>query len=295
MHLSRLLLHTAPEQRLPAMQQIATQQDVSVGTVQAAMQYLLSEQIVSVENRGRLGAFVQSLDYPRLWVLAQQRAMTAILPMPYSRHLEGLATGLRETFDRLSLDLALRFMRGSTARTERLHAQQCDWVVTSRYAAEAAWAHGFDTEIILALGEDTYTVNHVLVLNGHDRLLPDMRVGIDTHSSDHAYVVRQISRGTPVNMVEIDYSTGIDRLLLGEIDATVWTEQDLPVLPDHVQVRQVDDDLFEREHLQKLGEAVIIALPDAAPVAHILKATLDPDLLRATQRSVIAGQRRATY
>jgi len=293
--LARILLNAAPGERLPAMQQIATEQDVSVGTVQAAMQYLQTEQVVEIENRGRLGGFVQQLDYLRLWSLAYRRTMTAMLPMPYSRRLEGLAASLRETFDASSFDLALRFMRGSTARIQRLHAQQCDWVVTSRYAAEASWARGFDVEIVFALGAGTYTIGHVLVLNGSSTLQGGMRIGIDTHSADHAYMVRQLSRGVPVNFVEIDYSAGLDLLLSGEIDVVIWTERDLPVLPDHIHVQPIAGDLFDSDQIERLGEAVIISLPGVVAVKHILQNTLDAGRLREIQREVLEGRRRPTY
>lgn len=295
MHLARTLLESGPEQRLPAMKQIAEEQSVSVGTVQAAMQYLLNEQVVQVESRGRLGSFVQGLDYARLWALSEQRAMTAILPMPYSRQLEGLATGMRDAFDNQRLDLAMRFLRGSEARIERLHARQCDWVITSRYAAETAWAHGFDVEIALSLGMSTYTIDHVLLLNGSQSLEPDMRVGIDTHSADHAFVVRQVCRGIPVNMVEMDYSAGLDQLMTGRIQATMWTLQGLPSLPDYISVQPVTPDQLEHDYLKNLGEAVIITVPGDVAVQHVLRAALNPHQLRITQNAVTLGQRRAAY
>jgi hypothetical protein len=168
-------------------------------------------------------------------------------------------------------------------------------VVTSRYAAEAAWVHGFDVAIMLALGPGTYTVDHVLVLNSHDKLMPDMRVGIDTYSADHAYVVRLLSRGTPVDFVEIDYSISLELLLRGEIDATVWTEQDLPPLPNHIYTQSLNHSLADDEKLAQLGEAVIIGLPDVTPVAHVMQTALNVDALRSVQRAVIDGQRRPTY
>lgn len=293
--LAQLLLQTQPMGRLPAMQQIADEQAVSVGTVQSAMQYLQMANIVDVESRGRLGAFVQALDYLKLWTLANRRAMIGMLPMPYSRRVEGLATGLRWSFEDERFDVDMRFMRGSTARIQRLHAQQCDWVVTSRYAAETASVQGFDVQIILALGMGTYTVDHVLVLNGSETLQAGMRVGIDTFSADHAYVVRLLSRGIPVKFVEVDYSTSLDQLLRGEIDATVWTQHDLPVLPGHIHVQQVNNSFSTEAYFQQLGEAVIVGLKGSTAVAHVLKATLHVETLRTIQGDVLAGRRRPTY
>lgn len=292
---AQLLLRTRIGDRLPAMQQIASEKGVSVGTVQAAMQFLQSTGIVEVENRGRLGAYVRNLDYVRLWPLGMRRAMCGMFPMPYSRRVEGLATAMRQSFDHLGLNFEMRFMRGSTSRLQRLHGGQCDWVVTSRYAAESAWVHGFDVEILLSLGAGTYTVDHVLLLNGSDQLLPDMRVGIDTHSADHAYVVRLLSNGTPVNFVEIDYSNTIDLLIQGEIDATVWTEQDIPPLPDHIHTRPLNDSLNTDDKLTQLGEAVLVGLSTDTPVTYVIQSALKVDHLRDIQQRVVDGQIRATY
>lgn len=293
--LARLLLQTTPETRLPAMPTLALEQGTSVGTVQAAMQYLQASQCVTIDNRGRSGAFVQALDYPRLWELAHQRPMTAMLPMPYSRRLEGLATGLRATFDTHNFDVALRFVRGATARMQHLHTQACDWVVTSRYAAESASAHGFTVAVAVALGEATYTVDHVLVTREHHTLQAGMRVGIDSHSADHAMVVRRLCRGVPVTLVEIDYSTSLKQLSSGEIDATVWVKQDLPLLPEQFHIVPIDRNNFEDNQLEQLGEAVIVTLPDAVAVQHLLHATLDADHLGAIQSDVLTGRRRPTY
>ncbi|MAU11614.1 MAG: hypothetical protein CL607_17450 [Anaerolineaceae bacterium] len=294
-YLASILLNAEPGHRLVAMQQIADEQDVSVGTVQAAMQYLQNEHIVQVANRGRLGAFAQALDYPHLWALARQRPMSAILPMPYSLRVEGLATALRQAFDAHALDIQLRYMRGSTARIERLTSGQCDWVITSRYAAEAAAVSGFEVEPILALGPGSYTIEHVLLIKGADQLQPGMRVGIDTQSADHAYVVRLLSRGTPVSFVEIDYSTTIEQLLSGQIDATVWTEPDVPTLPEPFRALPVGATFAEDDKLGQLGEAVIIGLPAYEGVAHVVQAVLAVDSVREVQQAVVERQVRPTY
>lgn len=295
-YLASILLVAEPGHRLASMQQIADAQDVSVGTVQAAMQYLQTEGIAEIVNRGRLGAFAQVLDYARLWTLAQRRSMSAILPMPYSLRVEGLATALRQAFDKHPVDVELRYMRGSTSRIERLNAGQCDWVVTSRYAADAAAVSGFEVETIMALGPGTYTTDHVLLIRGEGGLQAGMRVGIDTHSSDHAYVVRLLSRGTPVNFVEIDYSTTIENMLAGHIDATVWTEPDVPRLPEPFHALPVGDVLEHDDKLAQLAEAVIVTLPayrDA--VQHVLQTVLNLDEVRQVQQAVAERQLRPTY
>ena len=154
--LAQLLLQAQVSDRLPSMQQIASEQGMSVGTVQAAMQYLQTEGVANVENRGRLGAFVREIDYVRLWSLAYRQNMIGLLPMPYSRQIEGLATGLRDACDAVDFAVDMRFVRGSMERIERLHARQCDWTIASLYALDYAHIQGFEAEVLLSFGANSY-------------------------------------------------------------------------------------------------------------------------------------------
>lgn len=292
--LAKLLLHHQIGDRIPAVQQIATDQGLSVGTVQAAISHLQALGFAEFEMRGRLGAFVQTLDYAGLWALAYRRPLIGALPMPYSKRFEGLATGLRAAFEGVRCDLDLRYSRGATARFAWLHGRQCDFAVVSRYAAETAWAHGFDVYPVVALGQDTYTVNQVLVLRG-GALRDGLRVGIDMHSADHAYMVRLLTKGYRVNFISIDYSTSIDLLLRGEIDATVWTAHDLPALPPDVTVINAADLAPTDEQAARLGEGVIVVLSDHLPARHALAAVVNVDDLRAVQTAVIEGRRLPAY
>src|SRR4051812_4159485 len=107
------LLSSAAGERIGRIQAYAERFDVSVGTVQMALSYLQSSGAADLDVRGRLGSFVRQLHYPLLWSLALNRPISGALPLPYSRHFEGLATGIRLQFEHQALDLDLRFMRGS--------------------------------------------------------------------------------------------------------------------------------------------------------------------------------------
>ena len=139
------------------------------------------------------------------------------------------------------------------------------------------------------------TVDQVLVINGQDSLTSEMRVGIDTLSADHAYIVRLMSRGIDVEFVKFDYSNGLDQLLRGEFDATVWTAADLPPLPEHITTQPIRNVIQTDAYLQKLGEAVILGRTDSKAVVNILQSTVDVSRVQQIQVEVLDRKRRPTY
>ena len=107
--LASQLLASKPGDSIQRVQDYAVSLDTSVGTIHSSLNYLQSIGAATLEGRGRLGTFVQGLDYPLLWSLAIRRPIVGAMPLPYTRRLEGLATGIRSQFDRPHLNLDLRF------------------------------------------------------------------------------------------------------------------------------------------------------------------------------------------
>jgi hypothetical protein len=288
------LLHAAAGDRIERIEAYAERFDVSVGTVQMALVYLMSSGAADLVMRGRLGSFVQTLHYPLLWSLALNRPISGALPLPYSRHFEGLATGIRLQFERQALDLDLRFMRGSAQRLQALASRTSDWALVSRFAAETAAAHGFEVDIVLLLGPESYMGQHMLLLRpGVSDLVDGMRVGVDMQSADHVYAVRAVIRGHHVELVDIDYSQGLRLLVAGAIDATVWSQENIPADLPIVTARPLN--LQADPALTRLSEGAIVINRGNRAMSHILYATLDLAQLRAIEQDVVRLVRRPAY
>lgn len=286
-----LLLYRVND-RVPSIQDYAEQLDASVGTVQSAVNYLQAESVVTLISRGRLGAFIENIDYCALWSIAKNRLMAGVLPLPYARQLAGLATALRAQFSNENMDSNFRYVRGSSTRMQMLQSNQCDWIVVSRYAAETASVHGFDLAIAIELGQRTYTIDQVLLVR--DEFAPELRdglrIGIDMNSPDHAYLVRSITRHYRITFVEIEYQRGLELLQSGEIDAAIWASTDLP--SSGVHIIQID---HQQERFQPLSEAVIVIRPDDMAVKHVLDEMITIDSVRQIQHEVMTSQRIASY
>lgn len=288
------LLHSAAGERIGRIQGYAERFDVSVGTVQMALSYLQSTGAADLEVRGRLGSFVRKLHYPLLWSLALNRPISGAMPLPYSRHFEGLATGVRLQFEHQALDLDLRFMRGSAQRLQALASRASDWALVSRFAAETAEAHGFEVDIVLLLGPASYMGQPVLLLRpGANGIEDGMRVGVDMQSADHVYSVRAVVRGHRVELVDIDYSQGLRLLVAGAIDATVWSQENIPAGPPIVTVCALN--LQTDSTLTRLSEGAIVVNRGNHAMFNLLNATLDLAQLREIEQEVVRLVRRPAY
>ncbi len=292
--LARILISAVQGGRLAPVQEYAARLEAGAGTVQAALDYLQKHGAVRLEARGRLGTHATELSYPLLWSLAFQRPIIGSMPLPYSRRFEGLATGLRQQFLREPVDLDLRFMRGAAQRMQALASHTSDWALVSRWAAETAEAHGFAVQIVMSLGPRSYMAGHSLLLpSSTGTLQAGMRVGVDMHSMDHVYLVRAISRGRQVELVPIDYSQGLDHLLSGAIDATVWSEEDIPT--DLTNLTIVPLDPQAEPALVPLSEAVIVVNKGNQATQYVLGAVLEHDELLRIQQDVLQRNRLPNY
>lgn len=289
--LARSLLERTPGDRITRVHEYAARLDASVGTVQAGLQYLTSVGAVRLEARGRLGTYVAAIDYPLLWSIAMHRPLVGALPLIYSRRLIGLATGLRTQFDRLPIDLELRFIRGAGQRVQALAAQQCDWALLSRRAA----MQYPEIDIVTELGPDTFMAQHALILRDAAAagIQNGMRIGVDPSSADHTLIVQTICREQRVEFVEIDYAQGLHLVISGVIDGTVWSHEDVPAEIANLQVLPLSANDYPE--LVALGTAVMVVDKGNRPVAALLSAAIEIHELRLIQNEVLERRRTPAY
>jgi hypothetical protein len=292
--LASALLHCAPGERIKRVQEYAADLDASVGTIQSALDYLQESGAAQLEARGRLGTFAQVLHYPLLWSLAQHRPMVGSMPLPYTKRLMGLATGVRSQFGRYPIDLDLRYMRGAMLRLQGLASREYDWALVSSFAAQTAGAHGFEVDILFTLSPDTYMADHVLLMRaGFAGIEDGMRVGVDAQSNDHTYLTRTLCRGKQVELIQIEYEQGLKQVLSGAIDATVWSNEDIP--PELGGLTTCPVNVAADPALAPLSEAAVIVSRGNHTATHVLGAVLDPAELLHIQQEVVRSARLPVY
>ena len=295
MGLARSLLEAVPGDRLLPVQEYADLFQAGAGTVQSALDFLQEVGAARLEPRGRLGTYVAAANYLRLWQISQHRPMIGVMPLPYLRHIEGLATALQAQFAAAEMSLSLRFMRGSTERLQALANGVIDWALVSRFAADTATAHGFVVDQCVSFGEQSYLEGHILLLRSHVNAaqLDDVRLGVDFLSADHVYISRTISRGKRVELVNIQYDQALDLLATGAIDAVVWTSLETPASLSNITAIPLS--AADNPMVASLSEAVIVVSRGNKAAANLLQAVLDAPAARTIQRAVIERLRVPSY
>jgi hypothetical protein len=282
------LLTMGEGDRLEPVRQLAATFGTGRGTIQAALKLLVDEGAVMLESQGKRGSFIRQVNQAKLLAIAGISPITGVMPVAYSRRFQGLATGLTRAFEQAGLPLVLAMLRGGRSRIHFLRTGRCDFAVISRLAWESE-TEKQDLRLALSFGPGSNVGEHVLLLARPDTggIVDGMRVGIDPSSHDHVRLTMAECQGKTVQLVEISYAQVITKLVSGEIDAAVW-DTGVPVpegLPLTVVPRR------QREPLGDLDtEAVLITRAEPGFLADLLARRIDPALVTAVQRQVLAGE-----
>lgn len=288
--IAKRMIPLQPGDRVPTVAALAQDLDSGVGTVQRAIGLLQESGALRLDARGKLGTFVASIDRPALWRAAQELLLIGLMPLPYTRRYEGLATGLREAFERLEIPFSLAFMSGAGNRLDTLRTRQ-GFAVVSRLAAERALAvGGGGFEIVEDFGPETYVEGHALVWRNRRRPRKP-RVGVDSHSVDQVELAR-LEFGADADFVDVPYLQVLDHLRRGEFDVTVWAKDALSAVDD----LDVSDLSSRSDPSQPANTSAVLVVAEGDDLtAGLIRAELDSEAVRETQRAVLVGDQPPRY
>ncbi|WP_445374543.1 GntR family transcriptional regulator YhfZ [Photorhabdus tasmaniensis] len=286
--LARYLLGECNGNRLKTIEELSSDYALSVGLVQLALKKLENSGAICVDRRGRNGSYLVSLDHKALLAHADIGNVVCVMPLPYTRLYEGLASGLKAQFDGIPFYFA--HMRGSDARVECLRNGIYDLAVVSHLAAQT-YLEQRDVCAVLGLGPHTYVGAHQLIYRkGGEQNI--RRVGLDHHSADQKIMTEVYFAGQDITLVSISYHESLDKVAKGDIDAVIWnvsreyelSSRELIAVPLH------GNPLFIQA-----SEAVILTRVDDIPIQQLLRTTVNKTELLAHQQRVLTGQQDPSY
>jgi hypothetical protein len=212
-----------PMGRLPRIQDLAKKIKLSVGTTQYGLNFLKGKNIISLVSRGHMGTFIKAINYHALQGLIGAAVKACVMPLPYSLRYEGLATAFSEQGNAKGRGkFFLAFMNGSGRRVKALLEKRYDCALMSRMAAEEHIGRGAAIKIATAYGPRSFLESHVLVFRTKSPA-GIKTLGLDRESLDQALLSKKILKTRPgIRVVHIAYTHIINRLLAGDVDATVW-------------------------------------------------------------------------
>ncbi|OYD06809.1 GntR family transcriptional regulator YhfZ [Paludifilum halophilum] len=287
--IARQLIGLPIGSRLPRIDDFVNALRTARGTVQGALKLLEESGAVQLDPRGHLGTFLTNKDQTLLWEIAGRNALVGVMPLPYSRRYEGLATGLVESFQLMNIPFHIAHMRGAHRRIEAVRNRRFDFAIVSRWAAEKTCQESIDLSVLQAFGEKTYVNRHGILFadQSEDRIRPGMRVGIDPSSPDQSDLTRAECRGLDIQWIEVNYMQLFPQLENGEIDAAVWNLDEIP------PTSKWGLGTFRSESAQSmsrlLSEATLLTRRPGEEVWAILKELPLKPIIQ-TQQSVLEGK-----
>jgi DNA-binding transcriptional ArsR family regulator len=284
------LIASEPGDRLPTVSQLAAELGTGVSTVQRALAILTQAGLVELDPRGKRGTYLRAIDRPGLWRAARQTVMIGLMPLPYTRRYEGLATGLRAELERLDVPFSLAFMSGAKSRLDAIGAGQ-QFAVISRLAAEQATDEGRPVTVCADFGPGTYVGGHALVWAGKRRKRAP-RVGIDLQSYDQRELARR-EFGDDAEYVDVPYLQVLEHLRAGHFDVTVWAQDALTDVHDLLVTELTSP--AAKAGLGRNTSATLVTAQGEATMSTLLRRELSVASVREIQEQVLAGTRVPRY
>ncbi|OCN03102.1 hypothetical protein A7X67_03870 [Clostridium sp. W14A] len=274
-------------ERIPTVEEFTREYEVSRGTIQTALTLLQEDRAISFQPRGHMGTFVKAINRPKLLELSGIKTVVGVMPLPYSKKYEGLATGLYTALQEKGLSAALAFMHGSNYRLNGLLEDRYDFAVMSFLTAKYYIDRGEPIEILENFGRYTYVGKHVLLLrDDFQGDYENCRVGIDHSSVDQKTLTQQFFAEKNVEYVPLIYSQIVPFLSIGKIDAAVWNLDDIDLAGNHLRYEPLDEKGINIVDT----EAVLVCKKDNLRISQIIQELLEKDRVLEIQKDVIDGK-----
>lgn len=232
---ARDLLTRVQGERIPTALQYQQLIGVGSGTVQKALRTLQVTGAVSLRSRGHVGTTLVSVDLPKLWALAALGAPTAVLPVPTSPELMGLARALRFEFRRLGIPFQALYTYGSSRRLALVESGEADFTALSATAAEEAVMKSDGAWFASSLGPHSYYYQRSWVVITRPGVDPNdrralRRVGVDRHSHDQTVLTEaEFPMSEGHRHIDGDYTYMPAKVATGKLDAMVWHKSALAI------------------------------------------------------------------
>ena len=295
MYLAReFIIHDIGD-RIKTVEEYADNFGTGRGTIQSAIKFLRDERAIDLESRGHLGTFMLSMDYKKLWDISGFETIMGVMPLPYSKRYEDLATGLYKAFEMANIPFSLAFMRGAGKRIETLGFGKYDFAITSKLAVDPKHSNFSSIEIISELGQESYVGKHVIIFadKKQNKILPNMRVGIDPDSIDQLILTKYECQGLKVDFVEISYAQIFHNLKNNLIDAAIWNGDELNEQLLDYGIVPLSNGNSNNEKEDTI--AVIVANKDNKILKDILTKRIKIEEISKVQEKVINGTMIPSY
>ncbi len=291
LRLSREFILLKEGQRIETVAEYSKKLKLGRGTIQTAFQYLENTGAIKFEVKGHLGTYIESMNYRKLWEISGLGNITGVMPLPYSRRYEGLATGFYMAFEKANIQFSMAYMRGGNKRVEALLQGKYDYAVMSKLAADIIMETNDDIDVALVMDSHSFVGGHRVLFAdpGKTEISDGMKIGIDSSSIDIAVLVKHECEGKNVKYMELTYNQILKSLQSKKIDAAVWSI-------DEIEDRTLSIPYGELKS-SKLAEyngantkAAIVVKKSNWGIGSLVKHVIDKAYIASIQNQVLEGK-----
>lgn len=282
--LARDLITKSKGDRILTIGEIAEKYNTGRGTVQSALNSLEEDHAVKLVSRGHLGTFIADINYDLLWEISDIGMVMGLMPLPYSKKYEGLATGFNQVFRQANIPFSMAFMRGAPNRFRALKERNYDFAIASRLAAEKSINQGMELEILFDFGPGSYLSKHVLVFarDKYKKIEAGMTVGIDKNSIDHKILTELECSGLDVDFVELTYMQIMEFIRSNKVDAAIWNYDEIEDYESRINFVPLQNEEAIAMN-KKISNCVLVVNKDDELIKTVLKRNIQPEYILKIQ------------
>ncbi|HYM83663.1 MAG TPA: YhfZ family protein [Candidatus Dormibacteraeota bacterium] len=280
--------------RIPTVRELGAQFGASIGAIQRSLTRLVEAGAVDVDSRRGQGTVLSGRSLGGLWSAARNEPLVVALPLPISRQIQGLATGIKAALADAGIETYLTFSRGSRRRLQALEDGRCHVVVMSILGA--AEACGPRESVVLELPPGTHASGHMVFERPRSDGRPGpLRVGLDRDSVDLQRMTELEYAGSQVEFVPATYMQFGELFRSHAVDAAVWDVDEVPPhLPADV-IRRPFSATAQAALADGNTRSTVVVRRDDSLTAAIVHQCLGSERVLEVQQAVVAGERLPEY
>lgn len=286
---ARELLFLKVGERIAPVTEYSEKYGISVGLIQRAFVLLQNEGAIKLDKRGVLGSFVKEINNEILLEKSDLGFLVGVMPLPYSKRYEGLATGIKNNFQNYNLNYYFAYMSGSGVRLNLLRNGIYDFAVVSKLAYEIERERNGDIESVFEFGAKSYVSKHVLLKAPGVKKI--VKIGVDRNSEDQKFLTKEFLGDSNYEFVEIDYNETLKLLENKIVDGIIWNYDEI----EEKSIKMEYDELPENKILKKANEAVLVISRRNDNLRKLSRKIIDVDYIREIQQKVLTNQILPTY
>jgi len=301
MKLSRDFLVAEPDQQLQTIDYYIEKFNVSRGTIQAAMQFLIEKGCISTQFRGHLGTYLLTKDIDKLWGFTGIGTLTGAMPIPLETMASGIATGICECMRIGNIPFNCIFIQGSRTRVNGLIKGKFDFIVVTRLAEKILRRRHNNIKMVMDLPDCQYNSRYILLFKdpSQTEVKDGMIVALDPTSMDQEYLTKLVCKNRKNIIFKQTPSFLNTRVSItsGEADVTVANTLVAKSLGPKYQahIKELRIPGYETEDIERLRTPVILLLKDDYGLDIILKQVLKASIVSNSQKKVMAGEQPPNY